>query len=69
MEKLALAALEKLQKREHLLRVAREFMGTGRITREVFREREAEIVQKYRLTDAEQAAYERHLQMTRQRRR
>ncbi len=63
MEKLVLAALEKLQKREHLLRTTREQRALGRITQEEFRAKEAEIDQKYSLTLAEERAYNLYLRM------
>lgn len=63
MEKQMMAAFEKLQKREHLLRVARDQMGLGRITREEFKQREAEIIERYRLTLGEERAYDLYLRM------
>ncbi|URJ36635.1 hypothetical protein MF625_001054 [Paenibacillus polymyxa] len=65
MDKVLLGAFEKLQKREHLLRVTRDQMGLGRITKEEFKEREAKILERYSLTDAEQRTYDSHLRMTR----
>ncbi|WP_287021558.1 hypothetical protein [Cohnella sp.] len=62
-DKLVMAALEKLQKREHLLRVARNQMALGRITEEEFRKREAEILDRYRLTVSEERAYNLYLRM------
>lgn len=62
-------AFTKLQKREHLLRVLRDQMGLGRITREVFRQQEAQIIERYKLTDDEQRAYDRHCKVTDQRKR
>ncbi|MNJ78236.1 hypothetical protein D3C77_759250 [compost metagenome] len=56
-------AFEKLQKREHLLRVARDQMGLGRITREEFKKQEAEIIERYSLTLAEERAYDLYLSM------
>ncbi|TMV49334.1 hypothetical protein FE783_12525 [Paenibacillus mesophilus] len=69
MDKHLITAFEKLQKREHLLRVARDQMGLGRISREVFRQREAEILTKYSLTESEQRAYDIHLTMMSRKRR
>lgn len=58
MDKLVFEAFRKLQKREHLLRATRERMATGRITREMFRKEEAAIIEAFKLTTAEQQAYE-----------
>jgi hypothetical protein len=69
MDKNLNAAFEKLQKREHLLRVTRDQMALGRISREVFRQREAEIISKYDLSESEQRAYDMHLSMMRRKRR
>jgi len=63
MEKQLIEAFEKLQKREHLLRVARHQMQSGRITEEEFRKREAQILDRYRLTLGEQRAYDLYLRM------
>ncbi|WP_068783193.1 hypothetical protein [Paenibacillus phocaensis] len=63
MEKKLMEAFEKLQKREHLLRVARHQMQLGRITEEEFRKREAQILDRYRLTLGEQRAYNLYLRM------
>ncbi|WP_135553184.1 hypothetical protein [Paenibacillus cymbidii] len=68
MEKLVMAAFDKLQKREHLLRVAREQMALGRITREEFKGREARILEEYALTVSEQRAYDLYLRMIGKRR-
>lgn len=68
MDKVLTRAFEKLQKREHLLRVTRDQMALGRITKEEFRTREAQIIEQYELTEAEQRAYDLHLRMTRKRR-
>jgi hypothetical protein len=54
-------AFQKLEKREHLLRVTRERMALGRITREVFRKEEAAILEKYKLTFDEERAYNQHI--------
>ena len=56
MDKLLMDAFEKLQKREHLLRVTRDQMGLGRITKEEFKNREEQILGRYALTDSEQRA-------------
>lgn len=69
MEKHLMIAFEKLQKKEHLLRVARDQMALGRMTKEVFRETEAEIVKKYGLTLSEERAYDLYLRMTQGKRR
>lgn len=58
MDKLAAKAFEKMQKREHFLRAARNQMALGRVTREVFRKKEAEIIARYALTDDEQRSYD-----------
>jgi len=63
MNKLVVSAFEKMQKREHLLRVARDQMGLGRITREAFRKKEAEIIERFSLTPSEQLAYDQHIRM------
>lgn len=69
MDKLTMKAFEKMQKREHFLRVARDKMGLGRITREVFREQEAEIIKRFALTEDEQRAYDQFNKETDQRKR
>ncbi|AKG36071.1 hypothetical protein [Paenibacillus durus] len=68
MDKVTAGAFEKLQKREHLLRVARERMALGRSSREEFKERQAEILRQYALTEAEETAYNLYSQINRQRR-
>jgi hypothetical protein len=68
MEKLVAKAFEKMQKREHFLRVARDRMGLGRITREMFREQEAAIIEQFKLTEEEQQAYDRFVKMQKQKR-
>lgn len=60
MSKEAFRAFEKLQKREHLLQTMRHRLETGRISEEVFRQSVADIEKTYRLTAAEQAAYEQY---------
>ncbi|WP_020621162.1 hypothetical protein [Paenibacillus daejeonensis] len=67
MDKLTSRAFEKMQKREHLLRSMREQMALGRMKREVFRSKSLEVIERYQLTDDEQRAYDRHAEMTRQR--
>ena len=69
MDKLTMSAFEKMQKRENSLRVLRDRMGLGRITREEFRKEEVVIIMKYKLTEEEQRAYERHTRMQEQRKR
>jgi hypothetical protein len=63
MEKKLMEAFEKLQKREHLLRVARHQWGLGRITKEEFKKREEGILERYRLTLGEERAYDLYLRM------
>ncbi|GIO36182.1 hypothetical protein J41TS12_10430 [Paenibacillus antibioticophila] len=63
MEKRLLEAFEKLQKREHLLRVARDQLGLGRLTKEEFKKQEAQILERYRLTLGEERAYDLYLRM------
>ncbi|WP_028562265.1 hypothetical protein [Paenibacillus pinihumi] len=67
MEKQALKAFEKMQKREHLLRVLREQWGLGRISREVFREESLKVIERYQLSDDEQRAYDRYTAIQQQR--
>ncbi|MEK3873701.1 MULTISPECIES: hypothetical protein [unclassified Paenibacillus] len=69
MDKLVYEAFKKLQKQEHLLKVIREQRGLGRITQKEFREREAEILDRYRLTVQEQRAYDLYVIMTQGRKR
>jgi hypothetical protein len=69
MDKHTASAFTKLQKREHLLRVLRDQMGLGRITREVFRQQSAEILARFALTEDEERAYDRHCKVTDQRKR
>ncbi|KZE79340.1 hypothetical protein AV654_17885 [Paenibacillus elgii] len=68
MDKITFQAFEKLQKCEHLLRVARNQMALGRIPREEFWKREAEILSRFSLTLEEQRAYDLHLRMTQSKR-
>ena len=67
MSKEAFRAFEKLQKREHLMRVMRHRLETGRITAEAFERSVADIEKTFQLTAAEQAAYDQYI--TRQARR
>lgn len=69
MNKLESIAFEKMQKREHFLRVARDRMGLGRMTREVFRQEEAAIIKRFELTEDEQRAYDRYCEVQQQRKR
>lgn len=69
MDRLTSRAFEKMQKREHSLRLLRDQMGLGRITREVFRAKQAEVIERYRLTDDEQRAYELYIKVQKQRKR
>lgn len=64
MDKIMFQVFEKLQKREHFLRVTREQRALGRITEEEFRKREAQILERYRLTLGEERAYDLYLRMT-----
>ncbi|WP_025847565.1 hypothetical protein [Paenibacillus ehimensis] len=68
MDKITFQAFEKLQKCEHLLRVARDQMGLGRISREEFRKRKADILSRFSLTPEEQRAYDLHLRITKSKR-
>lgn len=67
MDAITRRAFEKMQKREHFLRVARNQMALGRIPREVFRQRERQIIERYALTPDERRAYELHNKIQRQR--
>ncbi|MCA0754930.1 hypothetical protein KP806_07695 [Paenibacillus sp. N4] len=69
MDRLALSAFEKMQKREHSLRVLRDQMGLGRITREVFRQESLKVIERYKLTDDEERAYDLYNKVTDQRKR
>ncbi|WP_010271299.1 hypothetical protein [Paenibacillus senegalensis] len=62
MDKHTQRAFEKLEKREHLLRAARDQRALGRITPEMFRKKEAEILERYALTAEEEQAYNKHNQ-------
>ncbi|MNW34045.1 hypothetical protein D3C74_110140 [compost metagenome] len=65
MDKVVMRAFEKLQKREHHLRMARERMALGHTTRVMFRKEEAAIIETFKLTDEEQRAYETHIKKNR----
>lgn len=67
MDELVRNAFKKLEKREHLLRVMRNRMQLGRMTREEFRKEEAAIIMKFELTEEERNAFERHTRMQEQR--
>ncbi|MGG4034225.1 hypothetical protein ABEV74_11080 [Paenibacillus cisolokensis] len=69
MDKLTMRAFEKLQKREHSLRVLRDQLGLGRITREVFRLESSKVIERYQLTDDEQRAYDLYCKVQQQRKR
>ncbi|QYR20782.1 hypothetical protein KZ483_23980 [Paenibacillus sp. sptzw28] len=69
MDKQAQTAFDKMQKREHSLRVLRDQMGLGRITREVFREESLKVIERFRLSDDEQRAYDLHSKVQEQRKR
>ncbi len=69
MNEHTIRAFDKMQKREHYLRAARDRMGLGKVTREVFRDEEAAILRRFALTDEEQLAYERYAAIQRQRQR
>lgn len=68
-KRLVMKAFEKMQKREHFLRVARERWAHGRMTREAFRAESAAILQRFALTEEEARAYEQHNRVTDQRKR
>lgn len=68
MDKLTMKAFEKLQKREHLLRVTRDRMALGRITREEFRKEEAAILERFRLTSEEERAYDLYIKSSKTKR-
>lgn len=67
MDKHTMRAFEKLQKREHLIRVTHYQLVTGRITREEFKRRETEILEEFRLTPEEQRAYDIYTRLQQQR--
>ncbi|MCM3699171.1 hypothetical protein [Paenibacillus macerans] len=69
MDKLVYEAFKKLQKQEHSLRVIRNQRALRRITEEEFQKREAEILDRYRLTVQEQRAYDLYVIMTKGRKR
>lgn len=69
VDKTTMNAYEKLQKREHSLKRLRSQLRYGRITEEVFREKEAQVLKRYRLTPEEERAIDLHMQMVRQRQR
>ncbi|MBJ6362075.1 hypothetical protein ACFOQM_12315 [Paenibacillus sp. GCM10012307] len=69
MDKQTIRAFEKMQKREHLLRVLRDQMGLSRITREAFREESTKVIERYQLSDDEQRAYDRYAAIQQQRKR
>ncbi|MBJ6360898.1 hypothetical protein ACFOQM_06240 [Paenibacillus sp. GCM10012307] len=69
MDKMTIRAFEKMQKREHLLRVLRDQMGLSRITREAFREESLKVIERYQLSDDEQRAYDRYSAIQQQRKR
>jgi len=69
MDKHAAKAFEKMQKREHLLRVLRDQLGLKRITREMFRLESSKIIERYQLSDDEQTAYNLYCKVQEQRKR
>lgn len=69
MEKALARAYEKLEKREHMLRLAIDRRGLKRLTIAEFKAEEKAILERYALTEAEQSAYEFHRQVTEQRKR
>jgi hypothetical protein len=69
MDKHTASAFAKLEKREHLLRAMRDQMGLGRMTREAFRMQSLQVIERYKLTDDEQRAYDRQCEVTDQRKR
>lgn len=68
MDEVTRRAFEKMQKREHFLRTARNQMALGRISREVFRQRETNIIERFALTHDEQRAYDLYCKIQSQRR-
>ena len=61
MDKLVLKAFEKLQKREHLLRVLNDRLERGLITPEAFEKERADIYEVTQLTDEERRAYRQYI--------
>ena len=61
MDKLVLKAFEKLQKREHLLRVLNDRLERGLITQEAFEKEQADIFEATQLTDEERRAYRQYI--------
>lgn len=67
MDKPTTRAIQKLEQRENLIRMTRMAFVRGRISEEVFRERTAAIESQYKLTDAEQRAYNQFIRQQRKR--
>jgi len=57
MDKHTMKAIEKLQKREHFLRMLNDRLARGIITREVFEKEQAGIYEMTELTPEENRAY------------
>lgn len=60
MDRLVLQALEKLQRREHFVRVLHYQLVTRRITQDEYQRRLEEIENRHRLTAEERRAYEKY---------
>lgn len=69
MEKHLITAFNKLEKRENLIRIARNQRALGRITNEVYQARVAEIEALCKLTVQERRAHEMYIIMTQGRKR
>lgn len=67
MEKVAMDAFNKLQKREHVLRVIRDRKALGKISLAQFKEESQAVVEKYALTQDEERAYEYQVKIVAQR--
>lgn len=65
MDKLTMVAFEKLQKREHRIRSARNQLALGRITKAAFTDEVKKAEERYALTFEEQQVYENHLRRAR----
>jgi hypothetical protein len=69
LNKAAMDAFTKLQKQEHMIRVARDRKACGRITPAQYREEEKAIMQRFALTQDEERAYEYETKVSAQRKR
>jgi hypothetical protein len=65
MNKLLARAFEKLEKREHRIRVLREQRALRRISQAVYHEEAQKVDERYALTFEEKMAYENHLRRAR----